>query len=470
MDEPSTLKSGIGQLSLARRILIGALIWSVLIVFGGVFAVSLVYRAQTLNVLDNELDSTLVTLARAIEPLDDGSGRIRDIPERRPSDARFDTPLSGKYWVIIAVDENGELGPDIRPRSVWDGEAPLPAQLAEDALAQPGTIIRGNDRGPADEPIRIAVQSITIPNRDNPILLVAASDRTQTDDGANRLRTILLIAMTTLAGGTLIAMALGLRHALRPLDRIQHDIADVREGRRASLQGDYPTEVVPLSTELNKLLEHNRAVVSGARTHVGNLAHALKTPLAVLRNEATGDSQLDEVVRRQTESMLSNVEHYLKRAQAAARAEALGTRTQVSAAVSGLTRMMNKLFAGEGKTVEAEISPEYHVRAEQQDVEEILGNLLDNACKWARRDVRVSAEPGENGMLEIHVDDDGPGMAPEQWEDAIKRGVRLDETAPGSGLGLSIVADIAGMNGGGLELAKSPLGGLRATLTLRRAH
>lgn len=470
MDEPQVSKQRLGQVSLARRILIGALLWSALIVLGGVFAMTAVYRAQTISLLDEELDSTLVTLARAIEPVPDDSGRIRDIPEKLPSDARYETPLSGKYWVIIAVEDDGRLGGDIRPRSVWDGDAPLPEGLAAQALAQPGAVIRGNGEGPGGELIRAAVQAITIPNRDNPILLVAAADRTLTNRGASRLRTFLLIAMTTLAAGTLIAMALGLRYALRPLVRIQHDLADIREGRSASLDGDYPSEVQPLSEELNKLLEHNLLVVSRARTHVGNLAHALKTPLAVLRNEATGDTQLDDVVRRQTESMKSNVDHYLKRAQVAARAETLGARTQVSGAVEGLARMMNKLFAGEGKTVHADIPEDAYVRSEQQDLEEMLGNLLDNACKWARAQVEVKVETGENGTLLIHVDDDGLGLSPEERQQAVKRGVRLDETAPGTGLGLSIVADIASMNGGGLELNESPLGGLRASLSLRRAN
>jgi signal transduction histidine kinase len=276
--------------------------------------------------------------------------------------------------------------------------------------------------------------------------------------------------MLALASGTLLAMALGLRFALRPLDRIQSDLTDVREGRRALLEGDYPAEVLPLSRELNKLLEHNREVVARARTHVGNLAHALKTPLAVLRNEATGETLLDDVVRRQTEGMRTNVEHYLTRAQAAARAEALGTRTQVAPSVDGLARMMNKLFSREGKAVDVAVDPAFYVRVEQQDLEEMIGNLVDNACKWAKAQVRVLAEAGENGLLLIHIDDDGPGLSPEEREHAVKRGVRLDETAPGTGLGLSIVADIAGMNGGGLELSESPLGGLRASLSLRRAN
>ena len=469
MDELPDAPKTVSRLSLARRILIGASLWSVLIVVGGLIAMTAVYRAQAISLLDDELDSTLVTLARAIDPLDDGTGRVVSQDEKLPSDARYETPLSGKYWVIIAIDENGALGNDIRPRSVWDGAPPIPQVIAAQALAQPGDIIRGNATGPADEPVRIAAQSVTFPERDNPILLVAAADRTQTDLGANRLRTLLAVAMLSLAAGTLLAMALGLRYALRPFDRIQKDIADVREGRRAGLTGDYPSEVRPLSEELNKLLEHNRNVVSRARTHVGNLAHALKTPLAVLRNEATGDSQLDQVVRRQTEAMRTSVDHYLKRAQAAARAEALGVRTQICDVVSGLSRMMNKLFERDGKHVEAHVPANWHVRIERQDLEEMLGNLMDNACKWATSTVRVSAEPGENGHILVHIDDDGVGLQESEREEAIKRGVRLDETAPGTGLGLSIVADIAGMNNGTLELTDSPLGGLRATLSLRQA-
>lgn len=455
-------------LSLARRIFLGALVWSVLIVVGGVVATSVVYRAQTVNLLDTELDSITVDLARALEVLPDG--RVVSVDDKLPTDSRYETPLSGRYWVIIAVDENGEFVDDIRPRSVWDGDPPLPDNLAAQALAQPGVIVKANGIGPAGEPIRIAAQAISSANRDNPILLVAAADRTQTDAGANQLRTILVIAMTLLAAGTLLAITLGLRYALRPFDRIKHDIANVREGRRASLAGNYPTEVQPLSEELNKLLEHNRAVVSRARTHVGNLAHALKTPLAVLRNEATDETQLADVVRRQVESMNSNVDHYLKRAQAAARAEQLGARTQLFEAVSGLSRMMNKLYGRDGKAVSLEVPKNLFVRTERQDLEEMLGNLVDNACKWAKSTIILRAELKADGNTLIHVDDDGPGLPPEDRARAIQRGVRLDETAPGTGLGLSIVADIAEMNGGKLELSTSPLGGLRATVRLRSAR
>jgi signal transduction histidine kinase len=462
-------KNRFQSLSLARRLLLGALLWSVLLVAGGVVTMTAVYRAETLNILDDEHAATLQTLARAIRPLDDGTGRIEDIEERHPPDPRFLVPLSGKYWQILAVDEFGLQVGDITSRSVFDETLTLPPDLQRAALENPGQILSANGIGPAEQTVRITVQATTYQARENPVLLVAMSDRTLSMAGVDRLRTILLVAMLALAGGTLLAMALGLRYALRPLDRIQSDITEIREGRQAALTGEYPAEVQPLSEELNKLLDHNREVVSRARTHVGNLAHALKTPLAVLRNEANGETQLDDVVRRQSEAMRSNVDHYLRRAQAAARAEALGVRTQVSEAVQGIARVMNKLFAADGKSVTVDIPIDIYVRTEQQDLEEILGNLLDNACKWARQTVTVTAQHDDDGMVVILIDDDGPGLTPEEREQAIKRGVRLDETAPGTGLGLSIVADIAGMNGGSLELDESPAGGLRTRVRLRRA-
>lgn len=469
MDTADPLKNRFQRLSLARRLLLGALLWSVMLVLGGVVTITTVYRAEALNILDDEHAGTIQTLARAIHPLDDGSGLIEDIEDRHPSDPRFLVPLSGKYWMMIAVNANGAHAGDITSRSVFDETYELPAALQRDALANPGQVISGNDIGPADQPVRITVQATSYPDRDNPVLLVAISDRTLSIAGVERLRTILLVAMLALASGTLLAMALALRYALRPLDRIQSDITEIREGRQAGLSSDYPAEVQPLSEELNKLLDHNRAVVSRARTHVGNLAHALKTPLAVLRNEASGESQLDQVVQRQSEAMRSNVDHYLRRAQAAARAEALGVRTQVHEAVEGIARVMNKLFSADGKSVAVAVPTDIFVRTERQDLDEILGNLLDNACKWTRSRVEVAAAQADDGMVVIHIDDDGPGLSPEDREQAVKRGVRLDETAPGTGLGLSIVADIAGMNGGSLTLEQSPLGGLRATVSLRRA-
>ncbi|MCZ4297991.1 ATP-binding protein [Henriciella marina] len=472
-DQPVTSDTGPSEatqpakpsLSLSRRLFLGAIIWSLIVVVGGVVAMTAAYRTQTVRILQQELDSTLITLPRALEILPDG--RVVDIPERLPSDSRFQLPLSGRYWAMIAVQADGSFGNDIRSQSVWDGPLPLPRELADAALAAPGVTQYGNTDGPNDERLRVAVRSITVPNRENPILLMAAADRAVTDEGANQLRLILLTAMATLAGGTLLALWIGLRMALRPFDRVQAHIAEISDGQRARLDGEYPAEVLPLTDELNKLLDSNRKIVERSQTHVGNLAHALKTPLAVLRNEATGETGLDDVVRRQTESMRANVEHYLKRAQAAARSEALGVRTEIAPVAAGLARLLNRLFETQGISVSTQISADRVARIEQQDLEEMLGNLMENACKWANSRVEVSCSRGQNGFMQIHIDDDGKGLAPEAREAALQRGVRLDETAPGTGLGLSIVADISEMNGGRLDLSESPLGGLRATITLR---
>ncbi|MEM7766433.1 MAG: ATP-binding protein [Pseudomonadota bacterium] len=263
-------------------------------------------------------------------------------------------------------------------------------------------------------------------------------------------------------------MAVQVRVVLAPLGRVQKDVSDVREGRRTRLDDDYPAEVRPLSEELNKLLDHNREVVERARTHVGNLAHALKTPLAVLRNEADGQSALDDVVRRQTEAMRANVEHYLSRAQAAARAQAIGARTEIKPVLDGLVRLLNRLFADQEIEVGAAVEPGMAFRGEAQDLEEMLGNLMENGCKWARSRVAVSVVEGSDGQVHIHVDDDGPGLSPDERAAALQRGVRLDETAPGTGLGLSIVKDLAELYSGSLSLSDAPLGGLRATLILPR--
>ncbi|WP_084396922.1 ATP-binding protein [Henriciella aquimarina] len=455
------------ELSLSRRMLIGAVIWSLIAVVGGIVAMTLSYRAQTIRLLEQELDSVLVTLPRALEILPDG--RVVDLEDKLPTDVRYDLPLSGRYWAMIAVNEDNSFGDDIRSQSLWDGPLPVPDDLAASALANPGMTVYDNAVGPADERLRVAVRAITVPNREQPILLMAAADREATDEGANQLRLLLLISMTFLAAGTLIALWVGLRLALLPFDRVQLHIAQVREGKRARLDGDYPVEVLPLTEELNKLLDNNRAIVERAQTHVGNLAHALKTPLAVLRNEATGSSALDDVVRRQTETMRANVEHYLKRAQAAARSEALGVRTEVKPVLDGIVRLLNRLFEESGVSVSSTVEPGLFVRVEQQDLEEMLGNIMENACKWTKSRVEVSAEAGDNAQMLIHVDDDGEGLTDEERAAVVKRGVRLDETAPGTGLGLSIVADIAEMNGGRLTLSDSPLGGLRATIAVRRS-
>jgi signal transduction histidine kinase len=200
---------------------------------------------------------------------------------------------------------------------------------------------------------------------------------------------------------------------------------------------------------------------------VGNLAHALKTPLAVLKNEASGQSQLDNVVRRQADAMQTNVEHYLKRARMAARAETIGARTDVRPVIDGLARLLNRLFDARGIEVTVEGAASALFRGEQQDFEEMAGNLMENACKWAASEVRVRISDQAQGLV-VTVEDDGAGLTEAERQAALKRGVRLDETTPGTGLGLSIVKELAELHKGELQLGVAELGGLSATLRFPR--
>ena len=250
-------------------------------------------------------------------------------------------------------------------------------------------------------------------------------------------------------------------------------MAAIRRGEAERIAGEFPQDVAPLATEVNQLIDANREIVERARTQVGNLAHALKTPLSVLMNEADAMSPiLSEKVREQAEIMRRQVTFYLDRARAAARARTFGLATEVKPVVEGLVRTYEKLHDDRALTFDVELQPGLKFRGEAQDLTDLIGNLLDNAGKWARERVSIRAARAAGGdqdpapFLVAEIDDDGPGLDKSARAAAVERGKRLDELRPGSGLGLSIVVDLASIYGGSLELDESPLGGLRAILRL----
>jgi signal transduction histidine kinase len=246
---------------------------------------------------------------------------------------------------------------------------------------------------------------------------------------------------------------------------MQREVAEVRVGARARLSETVPSELQPLARELNGLLDHNREVVERQRTHVGNLAHALKTPISVMLAEARGQpGVLADVVERQAASMQQQVEYHLRRARAAARAATSGERTPVAEVLDELSRMLERAFPG--GEIEWDADDDLYFAGERQDLQEMAGNLIENACKWRKRRVRVTAEPGTSGRIGIAVEDDGPGLPADARDAALRRGQRLDESTPGSGLGLSIVADLVNAYGGKILLEDSRLGGLRVDLDL----
>jgi signal transduction histidine kinase len=276
-----------------------------------------------------------------------------------------------------------------------------------------------------------------------------------------------------LAAALLLTTALQVRFGLSPLKRISESLAAIRSGRAERLQGEFPLEIAPLARETNALIESNREIVERARTHVGNLAHALKTPLSVIFNEAAArpDDPLAQKVREQTEIMRDQVARQLERARLAARSTVLGTSIEVPPVVTALARTMEKLYRERDIAIAVDVPERACFRGEAHDLEEMLGNLVDNACKWAQSRVAIEvladqAQTDGSARVRIIVDDDGPGLSPAQREQVALRGRRLDESKPGSGLGLSIVVELASLYAGALTLATAPIGGLRAELAL----
>ncbi len=277
-------------------------------------------------------------------------------------------------------------------------------------------------------------------------------------------------AMSMLAAGLLIAGLSQLRSVLAPFRQLQSRLAAVRDGSSARVEGVFPTEVAPVITDLNALLDHRAQLVQRAIAKAGDLAHGLKTPLAVLGQEserlsAAGQHEAAAIVAQQVERMRRQIDYHLAQARATASGATLGATCAVAASAEGLSRTLTRLYVERNVKIDLSVPASHCVRVQREDLDEMLGNLLDNACKWARS--RVSIESLEaDGRTTILVDDDGPGIPAELREKVLQRGVRADEAAPGSGLGLAIVRDLSELHGGSIAIEAAPLGGVRARLIL----
>lgn len=452
--------------SLVKRLVLTALTWSAALLLVGALALTMLFRQTILSDLDNRLADVAEFLIVSAEVGQDGSIELT----RPPSDTRYTQILSGRYWQISQAAD-GQGGPVLaRSRSLWDETLNLPDALVVQALARRGQGVTGDATGPGGEPLRIYLRAIQLSGLDTPVLVAVGEDRAPADRRVTQFALISLALFTLFALALVAGIVVQVRVGLAPVLRMGRVVGEVRDGRRDRVGGDYPDELLPLAGELNALLDHSREVVERARTHVGNLAHALKTPITVLSNEARSeDGPLAELVRRQTATMSAQVEHHLRRARAAANARAIGARTPVKGVLDDLGRTLAKIHQRRGIVIDWEAPEDLVFRGERQDFEDLVGNLLDNACKWANGRVLMTARAPTAGQFELTIEDDGPGLSEEARIQALERGVRLDEQAPGTGLGLAIVNDLAKAYGGTLQLETARLGGLRARLTLPAA-
>jgi signal transduction histidine kinase len=349
----------------------------------------------------------------------------------------------------------------------------LPHLASLGISSAPGGARAGYAQGPEGQELRIVERTLDL-GQDGRYLVAVAGDAAEIENEIYSFDSALLGTFAVLAVVLLLTTTFQVRFGLAPLKRISSGLAAIRAGSAERLEGAFPQEIAPLARETNALLDANREIVGRARTHVGNLAHALKTPISVILNEASahGPDSFALKVREQTEIMRDQVTRHLERARLAARIAVVGTVTEVREVVTALARTMEKIHHHRGIAIDIDAPEGVRFRGERQDLEEMVGNLVDNAFKWAQSRVAVEvfserADTKEDRRtVRILIDDDGPGLSPQQREQVARRGRRLDETKPGSGLGLSIVVELASLYGGAVSLGTAPIGGLRAELIL----
>lgn len=418
--------------------------------FAGV-ALSTLFREHVEQSFDTRLSVLQDSLIVAAEVTEDGNLTVAPLP----GEPRFSRPFSGWYWQIIDGRDIDE-----RSRSLWD------QTLSLGPIGSGLTV--GSATGPEAQSLRILERDITLPGLDRPLRFAVAADLASMSEEIRPFNVTLSVALALLGLGLIAALALQVRYGLKPLTSVRRALAAVRDGRTERLEGSFPNEVGPLTNELNAMLEHNDALLERARRHAGNLAHALKTPLSVLTNAVDSDTEeLADTVRSQVATMRRDVEHHLAHARASS-GERIGTRTQIAAVLDGLKRTLDLLHAERNVELVVDVQGAPYFRGDRQDLEEMLGNLMDNGCKWAESAVHIEARQDGTKVM-FTIDDDGPGLSEERRAEALKRGRRLDEATPGDGLGLDIVYDLAQLYDGKLTLDRSPRGGLRAQLVLPAA-
>lgn len=443
------------QGSVARRMMLIAAGWIAVLLIGGGIALD---RTLT-NLVERNFDEQLEYILTAMI----GSAEIESGGEvyfnRILGDQRFLEPNSGLYWQI-----SGEGYEPYPSRSLWDRTLRLQGDHFDDeAHFYDSAQFEG-------EPLRMVERSVILPNSDTRWTFAVASATDELEDQITEIRSILIWSFAIVGLGLFLMTLFQIRYGLSPLRRVRAAIQKLRTTGENRITEPLPTEVEPLVQELNELLAHSERQAEEARTHAGNLAHALKTPLTVLTNAATArDPRLDDLVFRETRSMQRHVDHHLARARAVGRRSTGRSRAEVWPSVESVLRAVTRIH--QGVRFDLAGNKDARVAIERQDLDEILGNLVENAAKYGGGSVFVTVDAEqENEQCVIWVEDDGTGIPEAERERIFDRGVRLDTGKPGTGLGLAIVRDVAEIYGGNVNLQSSEdLGGLLVRLALPRA-
>ena len=438
--------------SLQRRMVLIAAVWiTMLLGVGGLALVQVLDETLTAS-FDEQLANNLNAMINAAE-LDE----VGDVRLLRPlGDQRFAEPYSGLYWQV----SGGGHAP-FPSRSLWDRQLTLPPGNQDCR-----TPCKFESTQFPSETLRVIARSVRLPGAAQPFLFQVAQSSRDLDRQKARTRTVVGWSLGVLGIGLIVMVGLQSIYGLAPLRRVSKAIAAIRSGEARRVEAQFPVEVEPLVSEINELLAHGEAQSEAARRHAGNLAHALKTPMSVLIGEARGrDDPLARTIEAQVQVMRRHVDHQLARARAAGRRAASTARTPVWPSLEAIARTVGRIHQGK-VLIDLAGNREASFRGEQQDLEEMLGNLIDNAALHGGGRVFITVEANAD-QVRVLVEDDGKGIAPDQRSRLFERGERLDTDKPGTGLGLAIVKDVAELYGGSVALDSSEdLGGLLMTLTL----
>ncbi|OHY80699.1 histidine kinase [Marinobacter sp. AC-23] len=436
------------RLPIAARMLLSALVLVVLVLPAAGALLSWNFR-EAVNTAFNERLESLLNVVIAGVSYDVRQNAL--VTNRQLGDSRFDRVFSGWYW---QVSDEGERV--LTSRSLWDQRL---------AVSRESGMTFRTVTGPRDKQLRVLERDIRLPNLEDLLHVQVAADLGEVEAQIARFQTLLWLSLATLGGLLIVLIGLQIRWGLAPLRRVEQSLKAVEQGRQPSVETDLPKELARLAGAINTVLDRDQRLIERGRTAAGNLAHALKTPVAVLGTLAERLPEEQQVAMRAELKRLDEaVRHHLARASAAGPV-ALGAEQEVATVLEPVIEGIRRLAGRRNLVFQSDLQQGLQVRIDAQDLQEIAGNLLENAINWAESCVKLAGVI-EGGWLVLSVSDDGPGMSPDTRQEALSRGGRLDESRSGSGLGLAIVTELALLHGGELRLDNSPEGGLRAEVVL----
>jgi signal transduction histidine kinase len=454
LESPAGLvKPARGTGSLSRRMIVIATAWITLLLIGGGVALDRVLSDAVSDNFDDQMQYVLTAMVASAE-----IDPVGDVRLNRPlGDQRFLETNSGIYYQI-----SGKGHEDFPSRSLWDRRLKLPAAKHKKPFYY-------NSEEFAEEPLRVVTRTVTLPDSDTQWTFLVAQNLDGLNEQIATLRAVLVTSFALLALGLIGLAALQTLYGLWPLRDVRREIANMRSGRQNRIEeGALPDEVMPMVKELNALIDHNERQAEEARRHAGNLAHALKTPLTVVMNSAMAQStDLSETVIREATTMRRQVDHHLARARAVGRRGHSHSRADIWPSLESVERAVGRLYAH--VRLDMTGKKDLAVRVERQDLDEMLGNLVENAAKYGGGSVFVTVEDAGE-YAEILIEDDGTGIPENERVRIFDRGARLDTGKPGTGLGLAIVRDVAEIYNGSVALEESEdMGGLQVRLQLPKA-